>query len=57
VLLYLGQGVAPKRIARILGITVGTCRGYIKLLYGKLCVNSQLEAVIKGQKLGLIPPV
>lgn len=54
VLVYLGQGLQPKGIARVLGITVGTCRGYIKALHSKLGVSSQLEAVIKGQKLGLI---
>ena len=54
VLVYLGQGLQPKGISRVLGITVGTCRGYIKALHSKLGVSSQLEAVIKGQKLGLI---
>lgn len=54
VLTYLGQGVAAKGIARILGITLHTCRGYIKSLHAKLGVNSQLEAVIKAQNLGLI---
>ena len=54
VLTYLGQGMAAKGIARVLGITLHTCRGYIKSLHAKLGVNSQLEAVIKAQNLGLI---
>ena len=43
-----------KAIARVLGITLETCRGYVKSLHAKLGVRSQLEAVIKAQKLGLI---
>lgn len=54
VLVWLGRGMAPKAIARVLGISLNTCRGYVKSLLVKLGVNSQLEAVIKAQKLGLI---
>jgi DNA-binding NarL/FixJ family response regulator len=54
VLTYLGQGMQAKGIARVLGITLHTCRGYIKSLHNKFGVSSQLETVIKAQKLGLI---
>lgn len=54
VLVWLGRGMAPKAIARILGISLNTCRGYVKSLLAKLGVNSQLEAVVKAQQLGLI---
>jgi DNA-binding NarL/FixJ family response regulator len=54
VLTYLGQGMPAKGIAKVLGITLHTCRGYIKSLHQKLGVSSQLEAVIKAQHLGLI---
>jgi DNA-binding NarL/FixJ family response regulator len=50
----LGRGMQVKAIARVLGITVETCRGYVKALHAKLGVRSQLEAVIKGQELGLL---
>jgi DNA-binding NarL/FixJ family response regulator len=50
----LSQGMQAKGIARALGITLHTCRGYIKSLHFKLGVSSQLEAVIKAQKLGLV---
>jgi DNA-binding NarL/FixJ family response regulator len=50
----LGRGTAPKSIARILGISLQTCRGYVKSLHQKLGVSSQLEVVIRGQELGLI---
>ncbi|GAA1240950.1 response regulator transcription factor [Pseudonocardia aurantiaca] len=54
VLACLGKGLAPKAIARVLGISVHTCRGYVKALLGKLGVRSQLEAVVKAQQLGLL---
>lgn len=50
----LGRGMQVKAIARVLGITVHTCRGYVKSLHAKLGARSQLEAVIKGQQLGLL---
>lgn len=54
VLTCLGHGMQAKGIARTLGITLHTCRGYIKTLHSKLGVSSQLEAVVKAQNLGLI---
>ena len=54
VLTFLGQGMQANGIAHILGITLHTCRGYMKSLHSKLGVRSQLEAVIKAQNLGLI---
>ena len=44
----------PKAIARVLGISLHTCRGYVKSLLSKLGVSSQLEAVVTAQRLGLI---
>lgn len=52
----LGRGMQVKAIARVLGITLETCRGYVKSLHAKLGVRSQLEAVIKAQQLQLIGP-
>ncbi|HYP45689.1 MAG TPA: response regulator transcription factor [Propionibacteriaceae bacterium] len=54
VLVCLGHGMQAKGIARTLGITLHTCRGYIKSLHSKLGASSQLEAVVKAQNLGLI---
>lgn len=56
VLVCLGRGMAPKSIAGVLGISLNTCRGYVKSLLSKLAVNSQLEAVVKAQRLGLVEP-
>jgi DNA-binding NarL/FixJ family response regulator len=50
----LGQGMQVKMIARVLGITLETCRGYVKSLHAKLGARSQLEAVVKAQQLGLL---
>src|ERR1700712_2583602 len=50
----LSHGMPVKAIARVLGITLETCRGYVKSLHAKLGVSSQLEAVIKAQQLQLI---
>jgi len=54
VLTYLGQGMAVRGIARVLGISVYTCRGYLKSVHAKLGVSTQVEAVIKAKTLGLI---
>src|SRR3712207_4809580 len=40
----LGRGMPPKAIARVLGISLDTCRGYVKSLHAKLHVRSQVEA-------------
>jgi DNA-binding NarL/FixJ family response regulator len=52
----LGQGMQVKGIARVLGISLQTCRGYVKSLNAKLGARSQLEAVVKAQRLGLLFP-
>jgi DNA-binding NarL/FixJ family response regulator len=54
VLVLMGKGMAPRGIARLLGISVNTCRGYVKTIHGKLGVRSQLEAVVKAQRIGLL---
>jgi DNA-binding NarL/FixJ family response regulator len=58
VLACLARGLPPKVIARELGISVNTSRGYVKALLAKLQVRSQLEAVVRAQESGLIdsPP-
>ena len=54
VLHCLSRGMAPKAIARVLGISVHTCRGYVKALLSKLGVSSQLDAVVTAQRLGIL---
>jgi DNA-binding NarL/FixJ family response regulator len=57
VLTLMGRGMGVSAIARLLNISVHTCRGYVKSIHAKLDVRSQLEAVVKGQRLGLIETV
>ena len=45
VLAMLELGVDTRGIARELGISLNTCRGYVKSLLAKLNAHSQLEAV------------
>jgi DNA-binding NarL/FixJ family response regulator len=54
VLTLLGQGRDPRGIAKDLGVTLHTCRGYVKSILAKLNVHSQLEAVVVASRTGLI---
>ncbi|WP_374970017.1 response regulator [Terrabacter sp. BE26] len=54
VLALLAQGKDPTAIARTLGISVLTCRGYIKNVLVKLDAHSQLEAVMIALRRRLI---
>jgi DNA-binding NarL/FixJ family response regulator len=54
VLRLLAQGTSVKEMAPALGITLNTCRGYIKTVRQKLQAASQLEAVLKARQLGLL---
>jgi DNA-binding NarL/FixJ family response regulator len=54
VLGYIGQGLQAKSIARVMGISIHTCRGYIKTVYAKLQVSSRIEAVNRGRQLDLL---
>jgi len=54
VLVLLASGLPVKAVARALGITLETCRGYVKALHAKLGVASQVELVVRAQQLGLL---
>ena len=54
VLGQLAEGHQPKQIARQFGITLPTCRGYIKAIFQKLGAHSALEAVILAHRYGVI---
>jgi DNA-binding NarL/FixJ family response regulator len=55
VLALMGQGLDPHAISIELGITVNTSRGYLKALMRKLGAHSQLEVVVIGNRMGLLP--
>ena len=54
VLRLLGHGRDPRGIAKDLGVSLNTCRGYVKAVLAKLGVHSQLEAVVVATRAGLI---
>jgi DNA-binding NarL/FixJ family response regulator len=54
VLRLLGDGRDPRTIAKDLGVSLYTCRGYVKSILAKLGVHSQLEAVVLATRAGLI---
>jgi DNA-binding NarL/FixJ family response regulator len=56
VLRMLGDGRDPRTIAKALGLSLYTCRGYVKSILAKLGVHSQLEAVVLATRSGLIRP-
>jgi DNA-binding NarL/FixJ family response regulator len=54
VLELMGQGQDVTRIARRLGMAESTCRGHIKTILVKLDAHTQLEAVVKAVRRGLL---
>jgi DNA-binding NarL/FixJ family response regulator len=54
VLDLLAAGRDVREISRHLGISINTCRGYVKTLLRKLDAHSQLEAVAIARRRGLV---
>jgi DNA-binding NarL/FixJ family response regulator len=54
VLRMLADGADARAIAKKLGISVSTCRSYVKSLLLKLNAHSQLEAVVIAMNHGLV---
>ncbi|WP_460846411.1 response regulator transcription factor [Nocardioides ultimimeridianus] len=54
VLQFLAAGLDASVIAHELGISVNTCRGYVKSILAKLGAHSQLEAVVLAMRSGLV---
>lgn len=54
VLEQLARGRDVGAISRALGIRPSTCRGYVKALLYKLDAHSQLEAVARARRLGVL---
>jgi len=54
VLQMLAVGMEVRAIADRLGISLNTCRGYVKTLLSKLNAHSQLEAVVVANRHGLV---
>ncbi|WP_328466166.1 response regulator transcription factor [Actinoplanes sp. NBC_00393] len=56
VLQLMAAGLDARAVARRLGISVHTCRGYQKAVLAKLGAHSQLEAVAIATRRGLVRP-
>lgn len=56
VLALLGEGSDVRAVAKTLGITWHTARSYVKSVLTKLGARSQLEAVSKAIKIGILSP-
>jgi DNA-binding NarL/FixJ family response regulator len=54
VLRLMADGLDARAVARQLGISVHTCRGYVKGVLAKLEAHSQLEAVAVATRRGLL---
>ena len=54
VLQIMALGRDARAIAKELGISLNTCRGYVKSILAKLHAHSQLEAVMKAIRTGLL---
>jgi PAS domain S-box-containing protein len=53
--LMLSDGHSAKTIAGELGLKVATVRNHIRAILNELCVHSQLEALAKARRHGLLP--
>jgi DNA-binding NarL/FixJ family response regulator len=53
---YIGQGLPAKSIAKLMGVSVHTCHGYIKGVYQKLEVSSRIQAVNRARQLQILDP-
>jgi len=54
VLRLMGGGASVPEIARVLNISLNTCRSHVRAVHTKLGVRTQLEAVVTAQRLGLL---
>lgn len=54
VLRLMGGGGSVSEIARVLNISLNTCRSHVRAVHSKLGVSTQLAAVVKAQRLGLL---
>lgn len=54
VLRLMATGKDVRGNAKALGISLNTCRGYVKSILAKLGAHSQLEAVVTATRMGLL---
>ena len=54
VLALMGEGLDPRAIAKQLVVSLHTARGHVKSIMTKLGAHSQLEAVVRATRAGLL---
>ncbi len=54
VIQLMAEGLDPRAISRLLGISLNTSRGHVKSLLAKLQAHSQLEAVVNARRVGIL---
>lgn len=54
VLALMGEGLDPRAIAKRLVVSLHTARGHVKSIMMKLGAHSQLEAVVRATRAGLL---
>jgi DNA-binding NarL/FixJ family response regulator len=54
VLAFLAEGMRPRAIAAELGLSESTIRNHVRGIRRELGCTSQLEAVAKARRLGLV---
>ena len=56
ILKALAEGRSNKEIAVVLGLTLGTVKGYVSTVFSKLDVASRTEATLLAIRQGLVNP-
>ncbi len=55
ILALLADGITVKQIAQRLGISLNTCRGHVRALLAKFDTHTQLAAVVRAARAGMLP--
>lgn len=50
----IARGYTYEETAQLLAVSLSTVQTHVKAIYGKLAVNSRMEAVLEAQKMGLL---
>ncbi len=56
VLTFAAKGYSYQEVAELLGVSPNTVGSYTKRIYGKLAVNSRMEALFEAIRLGIVSP-
>ncbi len=54
ILLWISRGGTYSKVAKAMGLSVGTVQTHVKHIYRKLAVHSRTEAIVEAQRRGLL---